>query len=113
MPVGAGSDPMPIREPAMQPLEITILSYKTPQRYAMRRTVQAAYNELLKTCPDIQIQVTEIKEVQEILRYTQVLILPSLGVNGKLVCVGRFPKKSETLGWFQNAIAGNVAPQPE
>jgi len=32
--------------------------------------------------------------------------LPSLVVNEKLVCVGRFPKKDETIGWIKEAIEG-------
>jgi hypothetical protein len=29
-----------------------------------------------------------------------------LVVNGKLVCVGRFPKKGEIVAWFREAIEG-------
>lgn len=85
-------------------LEIKILSYKSPQRYAVRKTITAAHSELCKRYPDLEIHLSEIKDVPEMLKYTQVLILPSLIVNGKLVCVGRFPKKNETIGWFQSAI---------
>ena len=40
-------------------------------------------------------------------KYTAVMILPSLVVNEKLVCVGRFPKKDEIVGWLQEAVEGD------
>ena len=102
VPVGAGVDPMPINQQRIRVLEIKIPSYKSPQRYAVRKTITAAHSELRKEYPDLEIHLTEIKDVPEILRYTQVLILPSLMVKGKLVCVGRFPKKNEVIGWFSS-----------
>ena len=104
MPVGAGVDPMPIKEQGIRTLEIKILSYKSPQRYAVKRTIMAAHSELRKEYPDLEIHLTEIKDVSEMLRYTPVLILPSLMVNGELVCVGRFPNKYEVIGWLRSAI---------
>ncbi len=85
-------------------LEIKILSYKSPQRYAVKKTITAAQSELRKEYPDLEIHLSEIKDVPEMLKYTQVLILPTLMVNGKLVCVGRFPKKNEVIGWLRTAI---------
>lgn len=35
---------------------------------------------------------------------TQVVVLPSLVVNEKLVCVGRFPHKDEVISWLQEAL---------
>ncbi len=89
-------------------LEIKILSYKSPQRYAVKKTITAAQNELHKEYPDLEIHLTEIKDVPEMLSYTPVLILPSLMVNGELVCVGRFPKKNEVIGWLRSAIERQV-----
>ena len=37
-------------------------------------------------------------------KYTTVVIYPSLVVNEKLVCVGRFPSKQEVLDWLSNSI---------
>lgn len=85
-------------------IRVKILSYKSPQRYAVNRTLLSAQNELRKLHPDLEIAVTEIKAVDEMLVYTPVLILPSLVINEKLVCVGRFPKKEEVLKWLQQEI---------
>ncbi len=85
-------------------LDVKILSYKSPQRYAVKKTIKAAHSELRSDYPDLEIHLIEIKDVTEMLRYTQVLILPSLMVNGELVCVGRYPNKNEVIGWFRAAI---------
>jgi hypothetical protein len=87
-------------------ITIQILSYKSPQRYAVRRTLVAAESELRNTYPDIELYITEIKELSEIEKHTAVVILPSMMVNEKLVCVGRFPKKDEVAGWLRQAIEG-------
>jgi hypothetical protein len=85
-------------------IEVKILSYKNPQRYAVKRTLIAAQDELQEQHQGIEIALTEVKEVSDMLEYTDVLILPSLVVNEKLVCVGRFPKKDEIIRWLQDAI---------
>lgn len=103
MPISGGSSNI------TRVLDIKILSYKSPQCYAVKKTITAAQGELRKEYPDIEIHLTEIKDVPEILRYTQVLILPSLMVNGELVCVGRFPKKNEVICWLRSAIKRPVA----
>lgn len=45
----------------------------------------AAQNELQKTHPDLEIAISEIKELSEIEKITQVVILPSLMINDKFV----------------------------
>jgi hypothetical protein len=85
-------------------IRVKILSYKSPQRYAVKRSLIAAQDELRIQHPDIEIVLTEVKEVSDMLEYTDVLILPSLVVNEKLVCIGRFPKKDEIIRWLQDAI---------
>jgi hypothetical protein len=87
-------------------INVKILSYKSPQRYAVRRTLLAAEDELRNTYPGLEISVTEVKELSEMEKFTAVVILPSLVVNEKLVCVGRFPKKGEIVTWFREAIEG-------
>ena len=84
-------------------IHVKILSYKNPQRYAVKQTLFAAHRAMLGASPDLKINVIEIKTVAEIEQYTPVLIMPSLVVNEKLVCVGRFPKKDEVIGWLQEA----------
>jgi hypothetical protein len=85
-------------------IRVKILGTKSPQRYAVRRAVVAAQNSLLDEHPGQEVEITEIKDLQDIERYTAVFIYPSLVINKKLVCVGRFPKKCEILGWFQQAL---------
>ncbi len=94
-----------VDEPAIQ---IKILSYKSPQRYAVRRTLMAAQNELRKTVPDFKATITEIKDLREMEKFTAVVILPSLMVDDKLVCIGRFPKKAEVIGWLREALQKRV-----
>ena len=85
-------------------INVKVLSYRTPQRYAVKRTLVAAQSALLKEYPDLKVSVTEVKELSEIEKITPVVILPSLVVNEKLVCVGRFPHKDETIGWLREAL---------
>ncbi|MCJ7584600.1 MAG: thioredoxin family protein [Anaerolineales bacterium] len=85
-------------------INVKILSYKNPQRYAVKRTIIAAQNVLCREYPGLEVSVTEVKELSEIEKITQVVILPSLVVNEKLVCVGRFPKKDEVISWLQEAL---------
>ncbi len=89
----------------MKTIKITILGYRTPQRYAMRRTVQSAFLTLQRDYPDIALEFHEITEVPEILKITPVFVYASLMIEDKLVCVGLFPKKEEVRGWLEAAIA--------
>ncbi len=84
---------------------VKILGSKTPQRYAVRRAVLAAQAALSLEKSDLLIEISEVKDLSEIARYTPVLIYPGLVVNDRLVCVGRFPSKDEVLAWFQQALA--------
>jgi hypothetical protein len=90
------------------PVQVKILSYKSPQRYAVRHTLQAAQNELRKTVPQLALQIIEVKVLADIEAYTNAIILPSLVVNEKLVCIGRFPKKCEVIAWLQDALQDTV-----
>ena len=85
-------------------ITVKILSYKSPQRYAVKQTLKAAQYELQKHLPGLDIVIEEVKELAEIEKYTPVIILPSLVVNDKLVCVGRFPKKYEVVEWLQHLL---------
>jgi hypothetical protein len=89
-------------------INVKILSYRNPQRYVVKRALIAAYEELRKTHPDLEITITGVKERSEMEKYTAVMILPSLVVNEKLVCVGRFPKKKEVINWLQEAVKGRT-----
>jgi len=87
-------------------LDIKILGYRTDQTFALRRVVVAALDELRKEQPGVASVVTNVKEAQDILRYTPVPMAPGLVVNGKLVylCFGRIPKKEEVIGWLRQAL---------
>jgi len=82
---------------------VKILGYKTPQRYAVRRAVLAAHDALRAQFPDLQLDVIEVRQRAEMEKYTPVVIYPSLMVNEKLVCIGRFPGKDEIVGWLRQA----------
>ena len=82
---------------------VKILGYKTPQRYAVRRAVLAAHDALRAQFPDLQLDVIEVRQRAEMEKYTPVVIYPSLMVNEKLVCIGRFPRKDEIVGWLRQA----------
>lgn len=83
---------------------VKILGYKTPQRYAVRRAVIAAHKELCVKIPDLYLDLVEVRQRTEIENYTPVLIYPSLMVNDKLVCIGRFPRKDEIVYWLRQAV---------
>lgn len=85
-------------------INIKILSYKSPQRYAVRQTLIGARNELRKTYPNLEISINEVKTLEEMEKYTYVVPYPSLVINEKLVCVGRFPKKDEVIRWLLQAM---------
>jgi len=51
-------------------INIKILSYKSPQRYAVRQTLLAARNELRKTHPDLDLSITEVKKLAEMEEYS-------------------------------------------
>ena len=85
-------------------IDLKILSYHSAQRYAVRQTAVAAQRVLQNEYPGLKIAITELKDWVHIEQYTPVLSAPSLVVNEKLVCVGRFPSKQEILDWMKKAI---------
>lgn len=89
-------------------IEVIILGSRTPQRYAVRRAVLAAQVALSQEYPDLLVEISEVRELAEIEKVTPVIIYPSLVVNDRLACVGRFPSKDEILIWFQQALAGQA-----
>lgn len=84
-------------------LVIKILGYRTPQRYSLRRTVQAALPAVLQTRPGLRVEIVEVRELEQILAYTPILILPALVINERLACAGRFPRRDEVAAWLQAA----------
>jgi hypothetical protein len=88
----------------MEAIPVKILGYKSSQRYLIWRTLQAAQRTLAKEHPSLELDIQEVKSTDEILRYTPVIAFPSLMVNDKLVCVGRFPKQGEVVAWLAAAM---------
>jgi hypothetical protein len=85
-------------------IEIKILGYRSAQRYAVRQTVVAAIRILNNEFPKLMIAITELKDWMHIEKYTPVLSAPSMVVNEKLVCMGRFPSRQEVLDWCRSAM---------
>jgi hypothetical protein len=85
-------------------IHVKILCNKSPLRYSARRAVEAAYRILIEEYPDLKISITEIREMDEILKYTSVMIAPGLVINEKLVYDLWIPKKEQVVGWLREAI---------
>jgi hypothetical protein len=85
-------------------ITVKILSLGDPERYAVRRMVVAAQQELRANNPDLQITIIEVKDAGEIGKYATVLVLPTLVIDEKVVCTGRFPSREEVVGWLELAI---------
>jgi hypothetical protein len=84
-------------------ITVKILSLQYPERYAVRRLVAAAQQELLAKYPQLEFEVAEVTDPAEIGKYAFVLVLPTLVINEKVVCSGRFPAKEEVLDWLLEA----------
>ena len=85
-------------------IDVKILSLGDPERYALRRLVVAAERELLIEYPALQLKISEVKQASEIGKLARVLVLPTLVINGKLVCSGRYPGRDEVLAWLKEAL---------
>lgn len=85
-------------------INIKILGLRQHERYAIRRMVLSAQSELQAQYPDLAVEIAEIKDPSEIGKYGLVLILPSLVINEKPVCSGRFPAKKEVVNWLREAL---------
>jgi hypothetical protein len=83
---------------------VKILSLGDPERYAVCRMVTAAQLELQSKHPDLQLTIREVKDAGEIGKYASILVLPTLVINEKVVCSGRFPTRQEVVGWLEMAI---------
>lgn len=81
-------------------LKVKILGLQYPERYVVRRLVAAAQQELLSKCVLLDLEIDEITDPGEIGKYAFVLVLPTLVINEKVVCSGRFPTKEEVTGWL-------------
>ena len=85
-------------------LTVKILSLGSPERYAVRRMVTAGLQELQACDPQLRITITEVNDADQIGRYASVLVMPTLVINEKVVCSGRFPTREEIVGWLHEAV---------
>ena len=83
---------------------VKILSLGAPERYAVRRLVAAAYQDILQQSPDLELETIEVNDPAEIGKYAFTIILPTLVINEKIVCSGRFPTREEVIGWLGEAV---------
>ena len=84
-------------------ITVKILGLHYPERYAIRRLVAAAQQDLLLNNPHLKFNIVEVNDPGEIGKYAFVLVLPTLVINGKMVCSGRYPAREEVTGWLQEA----------
>ncbi len=89
-------------------IEVKVLGCRSAQRYAVKQRVLAARRELIERLPGLEITIQELRGWEVIERYTQILAAPSLVVNERLVCEGRFPSRQEVLDWLSCAVEGEL-----
>jgi hypothetical protein len=82
---------------------VKILSLGAPERYAVRRLVTVVQHELQSRDPKLDITIAEVDDANYIGRYASVLVMPTLVINEKVFCSGRFPTKEEIIGWLYEA----------
>ncbi|KAF0109007.1 MAG: hypothetical protein FD146_51 [Anaerolineaceae bacterium] len=85
-------------------LNVKILSIQYPERYVVRRMVAMAFQELQSGHPGLEMNITEIGDPGQICKYAFVIVLPTLVINEKVVCTGRFPTKEEVAAWLREAV---------
>jgi hypothetical protein len=85
-------------------LTIKILSLGTPERYAIRRMVTAILQEFQSNNPHLGMTICEVSDADQIGRYASVLVMPTLVINEKVVCSGRYPTRAEVVNWFHEAL---------
>lgn len=83
---------------------VKILSLGAPERYAIRRLVTAAYQKVLQKTPELELKMMEVSDPSEIGKYAFTIILPTLVINEKIVCSGRFPAQEEIIHWLADAV---------
>ena len=88
-------------------ITIKVLSLGAPERYAVCRVLAAVQQELQSHDPQLQMTITEVNDAGQIGRYASVLVMPTLVINEKVVCSGRFPTRDEVIGWFREAMEAN------
>jgi hypothetical protein len=89
-------------------IHVKILGIKSRMRYPVRRIVEAAQVSLLAEYPDLKLTITEISCMDEIQKYTPVMIAPGLVINEKLVYDLWVPRKEQVIGWLRDVLQGHT-----
>jgi hypothetical protein len=84
---------------------------RNSSRFLIGRVVVVALDELRQEDPGLEATITNVKDLDGIYKYTFVLMTGGLVVNEKLVCVGRYPRKEEVIGWLRAALRAADAQQ--
>ena len=85
-------------------IHVKILGNKSRMRYPVRRIVEAAAASLLAEYPDLKLTISEVSSMDEIHKYTQVMIAPALVINEKLVYDIWIPRKEQVIGWLRDVL---------
>lgn len=89
-------------------IKIKILSLGEAERYSVRRLVLVAQHDLQAQGKKVDLTIKEVSSASEIGRFASTLVLPTLVIDEKVVCSGRFPQKAEIVKW----LVETVNPEP-
>ena len=85
-------------------IRIKILSLGDAERYSVRRLVVVAQEDLLSRGMRITLSIEELNNACDIGKYASTLVLPTLVINDRVICSGRFPQKGEIITWLEQAV---------
>lgn len=91
-------------------IHVKILGNKARLRYSVRRMVEAAQASLISEYPDVKITITEVSDMDEIRKYTPVMVAPALVINEKLVYDLWIPSRDQVIGWIREALQEQGSP---
>ena len=94
-------------------IDVKILGHTSRLRYPVKRLVEAAQATLLAEYPDLELNIVEIRDLDEISRYTPVMIAPGLVINEKLVYDLWIPSRAQVVGWLREALQEKPSRSPE